>query len=422
MQKYLALKASAGSGKTFALTVRYISLLLVNSNPSEILTLTFTNKASKQMNQKIYDTLFNLGDDENILNAISLQTKLTKQQILEKKEQIIQRFIISELSIFTIDKFVNKILREFSGYAEISDDFTIKQDDEELLFYKFLSSLDEYNFNNLVSFSYNEDKKIAQIAQIFKLLDNKNEKLEIKKFRDDSFNYIKNKILEGSFKIKDFVDNSNLSKSAKNAVDFNDINSLLQKGKTWLTKDSLKDFSYFKKSTTIDKLDEIFTILKQNITLYYQLKDIKTLNHLFTIYNNFKIFRDKPNKQINSLKFGDITNIVYKLLQFHIDSQFLYFRLDNNYSHILIDEFQDTSIMQYKILEPLIQEIISSNDDKFKTFFYVGDTKQSIYRFRGGTKELFDFVANQFNGMIKVEILDTNYRSSKNIIDLKKKF
>ena len=70
MEKYLALKASAGSGKTFALTVRYISLLLKGAKPSEILTLTFTNKAAAEMSQRVFNTLQTLGDDEAYLNEI----------------------------------------------------------------------------------------------------------------------------------------------------------------------------------------------------------------------------------------------------------------------------------------------------------------------------------------------------------------
>jgi exodeoxyribonuclease V beta subunit len=80
-----------------------------------------------------------------------------------------------------------------------------------------------------------------------------------------------------------------------------------------------------------------------------------------------------------------------------------------------MDEFQDTSLLQYKILEPLIKEILSGDTTKFKTFFYVGDTKQSIYRFRGGKRELFDYVANT-NKVLEVEVLNTNYRSCENII------
>lgn len=86
MKRFLALKASAGSGKTFALTVRYITLLLLGARPKEILTLTFTNKAANEMSERIYNTLLNLGEDEAYLNEIAKQSNLTKEKILEKKK------------------------------------------------------------------------------------------------------------------------------------------------------------------------------------------------------------------------------------------------------------------------------------------------------------------------------------------------
>ncbi len=417
MEKYLALKASAGTGKTFALTVRYISLLLFDIPPKEILALTFTNKAAAQMSERIYNTLFSLGDDEAIINAIISETKLTNKEILAKKEKIIKMFISSPLSIYTIDKFVNKILREFSGYVGIGDDFVIEYDDEELLLYKFLVSLNEKKFDSLIHFAHTENKKLNSIVELFKILDEKNEPLISKIINFNEYDTLKINLLNSANQIKQFIDNSSLSNSAKKAVDFDDIHSLLAKGKTWLTKDTLQEFTYFKKVDIPMELENVFIQVKQMITYYFQSKEIITLNALFEIFNDFKTFRDKYNKNRNSLEFSDITNIVYELLQKHIDREFLYFRLDSNYTSILIDEFQDTSVLQYKILEPLIQEIMSGSSDKFKTFFYVGDTKQSIYRFRGGTKELFDFVAKQFVNELKVEVLDVNYRSSKSVVE-----
>ncbi|MEA3554812.1 MAG: RecB-like helicase [Campylobacterota bacterium] len=417
MQQYLALKASAGSGKTFALTVRYISLLLLDANPKEILTLTFTNKAAAQMADRIYNTLISLGDDKDILDAVIKETSLSKQIILEKKESMIQSFITSELAIYTIDKFVNKILREFSGYIGINDDFSIKFDDEELLLYKFLSSLDEEQFNSLISFAHSEKKKLNSIVELFKILIDKNEKLETIKYPIESYSAVKIAILEDANIIKNFIDKSAVSKSGYNAVDFNSVDTLLDKGKTWLTKESLNQFSYFKKAKPPKELDDNLERLRQNITLYYSIQESITLKNLFKIFDDFKQFRSFYNKQRNALEFSDITNIVYNLLENHIDKDFLYFRLDTKYNHILIDEFQDTSTLQYKILYHLIDEIISGSPEVYKTFFYVGDIKQSIYRFRGGTKELFDYVAKVFNESLVVELLDTNYRSSKNVVE-----
>lgn len=417
MERYLALKASAGSGKTFALTVRYISLLLFDVSPKEILTLTFTNKAATEMSARIYKTLFNLGNDEAVLNSIIEQTSLTKKEILAKKDKIIKNFISSPLSIYTIDKFINKILREFTGYAGVSDDFVIEYDDEELLLYKFLLTLDEKQFDHLIHFAYTQNKRLSSIIELFKKLNEKNEIVEIEAIDMQKYNVTKTNIINNANEIKEFVNNTNLSNSAKKAVDFDDIDSLLIKGKTWLSKDTLQEFTYFKKATISNDLEDIFNELKHNIADYYQIKEQIILKHLFDIFDDFKNFRDKYNKKKNTLEFNDITNIVYNLLQKHIDRKFLYFRLDANYTSILIDEFQDTSVLQYKIVEPLIQEIMTENDYKLKTFFYVGDTKQSIYRFRGGTKELFDYVANQFKGTLKVQVLDINYRSSKNVVE-----
>jgi exodeoxyribonuclease V beta subunit len=422
MKSYLALKASAGSGKTFALTVRYISLLLLDSDPSEILTLTFTNKAAAQMNQRIYDTLISLGEDDAVLNAICEQTALTKKRILAKKESLIQSYLQSELAIYTIDKFVNKILREFSGYVGINDDFSIEFDDEELLLYKFLLSLDEEQFGDLIKFASIENKKFQSIVELFKILGEKSESLETlalqnNEYRYDTLQVIKSKVLEHALKIKDFMDQSNISKSGLNAVDFEDIETLLDKGKTWLTKESLSEFTYFKKAKPPLELDKDLQEIKKYLGIYFQIGEAITLEHLFKIFQDYQNFRDKYNKKRNSLEFGDITTIVYQLMDKHIQKDFIYFRLDTKYNHILIDEFQDTSTIQFKILYHLIEEIISGDPEIFKTFFYVGDVKQSIYRFRGGQKELFDYVSEIFSPMLEVDLLDTNYRSSQNVVE-----
>jgi exodeoxyribonuclease V beta subunit len=94
----------------------------------------------------------------------------------------------------------------------------------------------------------------------------------------------------------------------------------------------------------------------------------------------------------------------------------LYFKIDSKFKHILLDEFQDTSTLQFLLLKPLIDEIFAGHgQSEFKSFFYVGDTKQSLYRFRGGVEELFDKVAENY--AVNIEQMDTNYRSSKNVVE-----
>ncbi len=413
MKKYLALKASAGSGKTFALTVRYISLLLLGAKPNEILTLTFTNKAANEMSERIYKTLLTLGDDEAYINAIINQSNLSKEEILGKKAYLIKSFTNATLSIFTIDKFINKILREFCGYVGISDDFEIKEDDIEALSLKFLESLDSKQFETLIDFSHYEKKKFNSLFELFKNLLEKNEKVDILNIDATLIDFQKENVMTHAFKIKEAILNCSVaSNSAQKAVDFEKFDDLF--GRTWLEKDTLADYSYFKKCAN-ETLESYFSSLKDEIGIYYKLRAGYSLSKLFELYLMFKDFKFNFNRNKNYLEFNDISNLVYELLSTKIDKEFLYFRLDSTYSHMLIDEFQDTSLLQYKILEPLISEIMSGDTTKFKTFFYVGDTKQSIYRFRGGKRELFDYVAKT-NPQLEVEVLNTNYRSCENII------
>ena len=414
MKNYLALKASAGSGKTFALTVRYICLLLLGAKPNEILTLTFTNKAANEMSERIYKTLLTLGDDEAYLNAIENEVNLSKQEILGKKNILIKQFSNANLSIFTIDKFVNKILREFCGYIGISDDFEIKNDDIEKLSYEFLKSLNEKDFQTLIDLSFYEKKKFNSIFELFKTILEKNEDIEVINIDASLIELQKENILKEAFKIKESILScANASNSAKNAVDFETFEDLF--GRTWLEKENFEDYSYFKKCANESNKNDFFK-LKEELSIYYKIRAGFSLNKIFEVYLKFRDFKFEFNKNKNYLEFNDISNLVYDLLSTKIDKDFLYFRLDSNYSHILIDEFQDTSLLQYKILEPLIDEILSGDVTKFKTFFYVGDTKQSIYRFRGGKRELFDYVANT-NKILEVEVLNTNYRSCENVIN-----
>ncbi|MCT7588262.1 RecB-like helicase [Aliarcobacter butzleri] len=414
MKNYLALKASAGSGKTFALTVRYICLLLLGAKPNEILTLTFTNKAANEMSERIYKTLLTLGDDEAYLNAIENEVNLSKEEILGKKNILIKQFSNANLSIFTIDKFVNKILREFCGYIGISDDFEIKNDDIEKLSYEFLKSLNEKDFQTLIDLSFYEKKKFNSIFELFKTILEKNEDIEVINIDARLIELQKENILKEAFKIKESILSCvNASNSAKNAVDFETFEDLF--GRTWLEKENFEDYSYFKKCANESSKSD-FLKLKEELSIYYKIRAGFSLNKIFEVYLKFRDFKFEFNKNKNYLEFNDISNLVYDLLSTKIDRDFLYFRLDSNYSHILIDEFQDTSLLQYKILEPLIDEILSGDVTKFKTFFYVGDTKQSIYRFRGGKRELFDYVANT-NKILEVEVLNTNYRSCENVIN-----
>ena len=354
MKKFLALKASAGSGKTFALTVRYITLLLLDAKPNEILTLTFTNKAANEMSERIYKTLLTLGDDEAYLSAIIKESELSKEVILGKKNLLIKSFTNANLTIYTIDKFINSILREFCGYIGISDDFEIKEDDIESLSMKFLQSLDAKQFDSLIDFSLYEKKKFNSIFDLFKNLLEKNENIEIVDIDSELINVQKEQVLNCSYKIKEAILNCDVaSASAKKAVDFDSFDELFTK--TWLSKETLYEYSYFKKCSN-ETLESYFVKVKEEVALYYKLRAGYSLSKLFELYLMFKNFKLSFNKNKNYLEFNDISNLVYELLSTKIDKEFLYFRLDSKFSHILMDEFQDTSHLQFQLIKSLTSE------------------------------------------------------------------
>jgi len=138
---------------------------------------------------------------------------------------------------------------------------------------------------------------------------------------------------------------------------------------------------------------------------------------LFKIFQLYVIKREEFVKREHKFAFEDINHfLVQIILNPKIDSQFIYFRLDSQIEHLLIDEFQDTSLFQYKILSPIIEDILAGSGDIEKTFFYVGDKKQSLYRFRGGFSSLFDHILKKYSN-IKHEKLTKNYRSKENIIN-----
>ena len=119
----LAYEASAGSGKTFMLVVRYLSLLFKGAQPSKILALTFTNKAANEMQERIVATLEEL-ECRGELDEIVKVTELSSEYLLANRKRVLGEFLNSHTRIMTIDSFFTQILRKFSLYASLMPDFS----------------------------------------------------------------------------------------------------------------------------------------------------------------------------------------------------------------------------------------------------------------------------------------------------------
>ncbi|NPA12219.1 MAG: RecB-like helicase [Epsilonproteobacteria bacterium] len=408
--KLLAVKASAGSGKTFRLANRYIALLLTAASPNNILAITFTNKAANEMRERILKFLNELGSNDEVVKSIAGELGLSEKAILQKKEYLIDKFLKNDINIQTIDSFLNKILRKFSFFAGFKNNFEIGSIEPSLVFKNFLLQMDEEVFKRFISLA-KEEEKFINIVKLFESLYEKDKELKNIKFKhyekpDDS------KAKEMFNRLKSAVLDSDASPQAKRSfnIEFYDAYKT-----GWFAKDSLNYWHY--KKIYEEWFDKALFVIKEYFKDWFNYYEYLFFSRLFEFYNGYKDQKKALKKEENILDFKDIEHLVYKLLrEDEINRDFLYFRLDSRIDHILIDEFQDTSITQWEIFEPFLEEIKSGIGTRAnRSFFYVGDPKQAIYRFRGGQKELFDVVAKKHN--MQIQTLKKNFRSDKEIVN-----
>ena len=417
MKKLLAVSASAGSGKTFRLVNRYIALLNID-NPTNIVAITFTNKAANEMKERIINELQNLGKNKKIVEMICEELEISEDELKRRKNLLIKKFLTSDVNIQTIDSFINKILRKFSYFVGVRSGFEIGSDEREIIFNNFLYSLSAQEMRKLIDIAKREERFFNSLLDLFEDLYEKDKELtflmENGKWKMENGDFseiekIKNEFILATTECKQV--NGFFRKNIYDMLKVKTIPSFLEKG-------SLKSVRGFKKCYE-EWMDEKFNRLIELINKYFIYQEKVFFNNLFYFYERYKQEKWKFKKAENLLDFKDIEHLVYDLLQGKINSDFLYFRLDSKINHILIDEFQDTSVTQWEIFEPIVTEIASGEGRSGeRSFFYVGDVKQSIYRFRGGKKELFEEVAKKYKPFgLKMEKLKVNFRSAKNIVE-----
>jgi len=411
----LAYEASAGSGKTFMLVVRYLSLLFKGASPSKILALTFTNKAASEMQERIIQTLEELSKREGELSEISKITEFSKEYLLANRQRVLGEFLNSNTKIMTIDSFFTGILRKFSLYASLMPDFSTFSSQHELkLLSRFLKEVSVAGKKEtLITLSLQSKKRLSDI---FFLLDEfyvKFQELKHIEFHKEDHLRFENEAMFYMSELKKIVaSNKNASFTAINAVNAQTFEDLCSK--TWIGNETL-NYRTFAKCFTLE-MDKLLCKIQEAIKNQNRAKEQNfffALKELVDLYAKSKkaLYMDD-----GELSFNDVTYLVYEILRVIDDREFLYFRLDSQIEHMLLDEFQDTGIIQYEILKPLINEITSgSGIFDNGSFFFVGDVKQSIYRFRGGVSALFDAVREE--NSTHVEKLLTNYRSQKEIVE-----
>lgn len=455
--------ASAGSGKTYKLTGIYLATLFNSRfNYRKILAVTFTNKATAEMKSRILDNLHKLaaGENSDYLPGLIKSTNKNEEWIRNEAKEILNSILhdFSRFSVSTIDSFFQKVLRAFAREVGLHSGFNIELDHSKIL----SEAVDE------MIASSESDPQLIHWLKTYTFYNIEEEKSWNLK---ESIIKLSEELFKESFKILSADDRSNLENKEFLLNYIKKIKSLETDFKTTLmdygkraeeifTKYALSDDMFYRKgqgvpgfiksltSGTLNKpnnyvleilkdpprwstgsVDTLLqsaisngleTVLKESIqyysnnVIYYKtaeavLSDIYALGILSDVSKNIHQITTSENIFLLS-EAGEVLNLITGEDQ----SPFIYEKVGNRYEYYMIDEFQDTSIIQWKNFRPLIANSMAEGSDNL----VVGDVKQSIYRWRNSDwkilgMELADMVDND---RIISEPLTTNWRSCSNII------
>ena len=460
------LKASAGTGKTYRLSLEFIANLIKGTDYRNIVVMTFTKKATAEIKERIYDFLYQIAFEEYNWQDLEKNLKeiygLEDSQINKGKLQEIYFNIIrnkDEMRIYTIDGFTNRIFKNtIAPFFGIYNFETIDEEDEEFYgnilgkilenqeyFEKFLFLVEEKKEKKEIGVYIEFIKNILKLQNYFILSEEKTDFSEKKE--DTSFvNYleetfkqieaiaeIKNNGKKGEIKpVTNFINDDfhiiykefkNIDEMMKDKIEnkrekieiviknweifYKGEGFKIKNGKTVKGKeignfieeiDNLKEpfMKSLSKNIFTKKVIPLHEKLTEMAEIIYSIAENEKRKSKRFTHNDVSVYTYKFifDKELNFVQENGVTKDFLELIGGEIET-------------IMIDEFQDTSILQWKILSLLMESA--------KNIICVGDEKQSIYGWRGGEKELFEKLDKIIDG--KVENLDKSYRSYKQVIE-----
>ena len=455
--------ASAGSGKTFRLAKIYLTHLFRSRyNYRKILAVTFTNKATAEMKSRILDQLYFLanGGKSEYLEDLITETGKSEEKIRGEAAELLFSILhdFSRFSISTIDSFFQKVIRAFARETGLHSGFNVELDHSIILSSAIdemiASSADDPELRNwltdYVLRNLEEEKTWNLKAEITKLAEELfREKFKILsetergKLEDKSFlrNYIGNlRALISSIekRIEDFgkelediyirfqlTDDMFYSKSRgipafiKSLINGiillpnNSVRLILGDNPRWSTKEPSPQLLCAISGGLEGTLREAITYCDNNFTLYNTAKVIYSNVYALGILSDVLNKVRKVASDENSFLISDAGELL-KLITGQDQTPFIYEKIGNIYENYMIDEFQDTSSLQWNNFYPLIDESMGRGCDNL----IVGDIKQSIYRWRNSDwRILADLKNNQVDNRRLFSIpLVNNWRSSSGIV------
>ena len=469
--------ASAGSGKTYTLVKEYIKLLVQSKSNdafASILAITFTNKAVNEMKSRVIKTLTAftnpqiLAHPSSMFTTICQELSISPESLHVKSGEILQSIVhnYSALSISTIDGFTHKLIRTFAKDLQLSQNFEVELDTSALLNEAVETLISKTGEDSLltevlVNFALekvDEDKSwdvSYDLNQMAKRLTDENDLIPLATLKDkslqdfedlkiylkESIKTLKNTLTETSNQALEYIASCGLEHSdfsggylPKYFVNLAAGNFRVSFESKWQLELEEKPLYPGRVSgATALTMDRIQPEL---VAYFYQTKE-SVINYHFhqAIYKNINPLSvlnliHKSLEQIkleeNKIPISEFNSIISNEIK-HQPTPFIYERLGEKFKHYFIDEFQDTSMLQWENLIPLISNSLEQEqNEKSGSLLLVGDAKQAIYRWRGGKAEqfidLYHKKATPFQVKQKVENLAYNYRSCKEIVTFNNHF
>ncbi|WP_109302135.1 exodeoxyribonuclease V subunit beta [Aquimarina sp. AU474] len=470
--------AAAGAGKTYTLVKAYLITLLkgeYKDSYKNILAITFTNKAVAEMKMRILENLIAISSDtisskhENLFNDLVTETGITEEK-LKRRAGVILNSILHNYAAFdivTIDTFTHRVIRTFAYDLGIPMNFEIEMD-TDVLIQEAIDALiskigiDKELTNLIVDFANSkiEDDKswdiTLELQKVAKLLFSENDRKHLNVFSNKSiqdFEELKQVLSGRIIETQDIIvatANKILDSIKQIGLQFEDFTrgsipthfqKLANKEKAidfkaaW--KQDIQSASFYSSKLEHHKKEDIDSIRSMIEESFIKTKHDLIKARLFqNIIKNLTPLSvlNAINKELNAIKkdrkillISEFNTLISNSIQDQ-PAPFIYERLGERYRDYFIDEFQDTSELQWNNLVPLIDNAVATEtlSGKKGQITIVGDAKQAIYRWRGGKAEQFiDLSADQNPFSVKekqVLNLPRNYRSHEEVITFNNSF
>jgi ATP-dependent exoDNAse (exonuclease V) beta subunit len=483
-------KSSAGSGKTYTLVLEYLALVIANPDSyRNILAITFTNKAANEMKSRIVEALTQIvypSDREalaieDLIGKIAEKTGLDKTQISLRAKRSLANILhgYSNFAVSTIDSFVHGLVRNFARELKLPVNFDVEVDQDKLINKTIDLLLSKVGVDGQITHilakfiaekmddekSWNIERELRDFAGIL-LKESSMEPIgQLRNLQLNDFKVISNKISENLSLLK-----QQMMKPAIKAIDFFAQHSIepqhLFQGKngafSYFNRIAGGDFSKYNPNTHVVKLlneqnwtsqkcpadiqniiesnkQELHNLLEHQVALmeekmktYLLLQLIRQNIYSTALLNEFENVMEEFRNNENIVHISEFNKRIAKVLNDN-PIPFIYERIGEKYKNLLVDEFQDTSTLQWHNLLPLMENSLAT--DQFNMI--VGDGKQAIYRWRSGEVEQFAALpqlkglpANPlmqqrqqlFQSHYVEKSLDKNYRSAQEIVAFNNKF